>query len=112
MTDPIGPINASGGLRGAAKRSQQLALSRESADHDDEPANLPAIIETPEEPAPAPRRLNFATIAAQIISGGQKRGLRGGRDTLDRARSTYLETEWSGPNDRRIPTGRITKTDV
>jgi hypothetical protein len=44
--------------------------------------------------------------------GGQKRGLRGGPETLDHARTTYLETEWSGPADRRPAPGRITKTEI
>lgn len=59
------------------------------------------------------RRGGFATFAAQMLGqGGQKRGLRGGPETLDRARSTYLETEWSGPADRRPSPGRITKTEI
>ena len=44
--------------------------------------------------------------------GGQKRGLRGGPETLDHARTAYLETEWSGPADRRPPPGRIAKTEI
>jgi hypothetical protein len=44
--------------------------------------------------------------------GGQRRGLRGGPETLDKARSAYLEAEWSGPADRRVRTGRITKTEI
>ena len=75
----------------------------------------------PPEPAPddvrsfeaKPRRGGFAGFAAQMLGqGGQKRGLRGGPETLDRARSTYLETEWSGPADRRPHPGRITKTEI
>ena len=51
--------------------------------------------------------------AAQVLGqGGQKRGLRGGPETLDRARSTYLGTEWSGPADRRPHPGQITKTEI
>jgi hypothetical protein len=66
------------------------------------------------EPVDAkPRRGGFATFAAQVLGqGGQKRGLRGGPETLDKARSTYLETEWSGPADRRPHPGRITKTEI
>jgi hypothetical protein len=60
----------------------------------------------------APRR-GFGAFAAQILGqGGQKRGLRGGPETLDHARATYLETEWSGPADRRPSPGRITKTEI
>jgi hypothetical protein len=62
---------------------------------------------------PKPRRANPAPFTAQVLGqGGQKRGLRGGPETLDKARSTYLETEWSGPADRRPHPGRITKTEI
>jgi hypothetical protein len=43
---------------------------------------------------------------------GQKRGLRGGQEVLDTARSTYLGTEYSGPADRRPPTGLLKKTKI
>ena len=62
---------------------------------------------------PRTRKGAFAGFAAQVLGqGGQKRGLRGGPETLDRARSTYLETEWSGPADRRPHPGRIAKTEI
>ena len=50
-----------------------------------------------------------AHMAAQ---GARMRGLRSGQKVLETARSVYLGTEWSGPNDRRLQTGKITKTDV
>lgn len=50
--------------------------------------------------------------AAQMLSGGEKRGLRGGPETLDRAKSTYLKSEYSGSNDRRPRPGRVTRTDI
>ena len=50
---------------------------------------------------------------AQILSqGGIKRGLKGGKEVLEAARSTYLKTEWSGPTDRRPREGLLTKTKV
>jgi hypothetical protein len=78
--------------------------------------NLPAII-----PGSGPTRqpVNKAGIdqlsefAAQLIGqNGQKRGLRGGSETLDKARSSYLGAEWSGVADRRPQAGRITKTEI
>jgi hypothetical protein len=67
----------------------------------------PAQDETPAPPAGA------AAFAAQMLGqDGQKRGLRGGPETLDKARSTYLGAEWSGPADRRPRPGRVTKTDI
>jgi hypothetical protein len=47
-----------------------------------------------------------------IAQSARARGLRGGAQVLERARSTYLETEFSGPNDRRASAGRITKTEA
>jgi len=44
--------------------------------------------------------------------GGQKRGLRGGQEVLDAARSTYLGTEYSGHADRRPRAGVIRKTEI
>ena len=60
-----------------------------------------------------PQPAGPAAFAAQVMGqGGQKRGLRGGPETLDNARTAYLETEWSGPADRRPPPGRIAKTEI
>ena len=64
---------------------------------------------------PAPRRLAsaFAAFAAHLMGQtGQKRGLRGGQEVLDTARSTYLGTEFSGPPDRRPRAGLIKKTEL
>ena len=78
------------------------------------PVADPEAQETDNPPNPAKtRRGGFAGFAAQMLGqGGQKRGLRGGPETLDRARSTYLGAEWSGPADRRPRPGRITKTEI
>jgi hypothetical protein len=62
---------------------------------------------------PPPRREGFAAFAAHVMGqSGQKRGLRGGQEVLDTARSTYLGTEYSGPADRRPPTGLLKKTNI
>ena len=51
--------------------------------------------------------------STQVLGqGGGKRGLKGGPPVLNQAKAAYLETEWSGPDDRRIPPGRITRTEV
>jgi hypothetical protein len=51
--------------------------------------------------------------SAQLLGqDGQKRGLRGGAPVLDAARSAYLETEYSGPADRRPRKGAATIEDV
>ena len=79
-------------------------------------SNLPAVIAgaatTKVVPA-GPGLDQVAEFTAQLIGqGGVKRGLRGGAETLDKARSSYLGAEWSGQADRRPPTGRITKTEI
>jgi hypothetical protein len=54
-----------------------------------------------------------SAFAAQVLGqSGQKRGLRGGPQVLDHARSAYLDAEWSGHADRRPPKGVITKTEI
>ena len=54
-----------------------------------------------------------AAFAAHVMGQtGQKRGLRGGPQVLDHARSTYLGAEWSGHADRRPAKGVITKTEI
>jgi hypothetical protein len=86
-------------------------------------SNLPVLF-TP--PAPSaerePRRERVAppaepagpgAFAAQLLGqDGRKRGLRGGQPVIEAARSAYLETEYSGPNDRRPPKGRLTRTEI
>jgi hypothetical protein len=50
---------------------------------------------------------------AQLFTQGTiKRGLRGGKEVLDAARTSYLKAEWSGPADRRPRKGLVTKTKI
>ncbi|NEX91676.1 hypothetical protein G3573_02735, partial [Caulobacter sp. 17J65-9] len=63
-------------------------------------------------PEPAPGGGGDAFAAQLMGQGGQKRGLKGGKEVLDQARTTYLGTEYSGAADRRAPKGRVTKTEV
>ena len=51
-------------------------------------------------------------LAAQLLGGGARRGLKGGPETLGAAKSSYLETEWSGDADRRAPPGGRTRKKV
>ncbi len=60
-----------------------------------------------------PVAVEESAFQAQMLGqGGGRRGLKGGPLTLDHAKAVYLETEWSGPDDRRAPSGKIKKTDV
>lgn len=54
-----------------------------------------------------------SVFAAQLLGQtGRKRGLKGGLPVLDEAKAAYLETEWSGPSDRRLAAGKMTRTDI
>ncbi|HVN02157.1 MAG TPA: hypothetical protein VMT68_18295 [Caulobacteraceae bacterium] len=66
----------------------------------------------PAEPLAAPHQPPTNLDAHLIAQEARVRGLRGGQKVLETARNVYLETEWSGPNDRRTRTGRITKTEA
>ena len=69
--------------------------------------------ETPSPPPEPPRRGSLAAFAAHLMGQrGQKRGLRGGQEVLDAARSTYLGTEYSGESDRRPKAGLLKKTNI
>lgn len=106
MTEPVSPV---GGPRRVSSRQEASDGDRpDGADR-----RLPVVVNPqPKTEPPRSRRAAFAAFAAQIMGGGPKRGLRGGPETLDKARAAYLETEWSGPADRRVRAGRITKTEI
>jgi hypothetical protein len=72
-----------------------------------ESARAPAVVAAQAKPKSDP-----AFDAQMLTQGSVKRGLRGGKEVLDAARSTYLKTEWSGPSDRRPPEGLFTKTKI
>jgi hypothetical protein len=58
-------------------------------------------------------RRTFTDFAAHLLGQRERRrGLKGGPETLDAARRTYLSTEYSGNADRRPAAGRLTKTEV
>jgi hypothetical protein len=53
-----------------------------------------------------------ASFAAQLLGQpGVKRGLKGGPEVIDGARSAYLETKFLG-NERRLPKGVIARKDI
>lgn len=90
---------------------------RRAEDRRVDPAKLPVPVEgsaaeTPPKPRPQPAAGPDAAFSAQLMAGTPKRGLKGGPETLDKARSTYLGAEYSGANDRRPKKGRITKTEI
>jgi hypothetical protein len=107
MSDPIDPIRRAGPARRA------LPAPRDSDRHEtDEETVFVVEDEAPPPPRP-PRREGFAAFAAHVMGqSGQKRGLRGGQEVLDTARSTYLGTEYSGEADRRPKAGLLKKTNI
>ena len=107
MNGPIDPI------RRAQAARRALPAPRES-DRPEADGEEDVTFVRDEQPAPPPpRRGAFAAFAAHLMGqSGQKRGLRGGQEVLDAARSTYLGTEYSGQADRRPKAGLIKKTEI
>ncbi|NQE65064.1 hypothetical protein [Caulobacter sp. RHG1] len=109
MNDPIDPIRRSGHARRA------LPAPRDKSRPESEEEVVFTVEEDvpPPRSEPPPRREGFAAFAAHVMGqSGQKRGLRGGQEVLDTARTTYLGTEYSGPADRRPKTGLLKKTNI
>ncbi len=51
--------------------------------------------------------------AAHVLGASeQRRGLKGGLSVLQTARCAYLETQWSGHQDRRAASGGLALTRV
>ena len=94
--------------RRAGSTARELVPLGEAADHAAPSEDNPA------RPAPRPAADPGATaFAAQMIGQtGQRKGLKGGPPVLGAARSTYLGTEYSGPNERRPGAGKGKRTDV
>lgn len=87
--------------RSADRRASGRALVPAGERRDETPSSKPRL--APRDPA----------FSAQLLGqDGQKRGLRGGAPVLNAARSTYLETEYSGEADRRPRKGGAKVEDV
>lgn len=109
MTEPIDPLR-SPRVVPADDRRRGDGDRRGAADTEEGAECPPAVIVAPCDPAPPPeiRPSGASEVFAQLLGQGQRRrGLRGGRPVLDAARSTYLETEYSGPDDRRPKPGKV-----
>jgi hypothetical protein len=74
-------------------------------------SNLPALIQgvsaDPTQASDAETRRDPAFEAQVLGQSGQRRGLKGGQPVLDAARAAYLDAEWRGAGDRRLPAGAI-----
>jgi hypothetical protein len=93
--------------------SRPRSPGRRAADRSAAEKRLPVASGPAREAKPADKPGSpDAGVAAQMLGEGPRRGLKGGEDTLKRARSTYLGAEYSGGADRRPKKGRITKTEI
>jgi hypothetical protein len=106
MTGAIAPIRS---IRPIRRESSRMAVGRgEGAT----PAFNVSITVGPADPPTAPTQPPTNLAAHIAAQEARVRGLRGGQNVLDTARNTYLQTEFSGRDDRRLQVGKITKTDV
>ena len=107
MTDPVQPVKRAPKTE-PIRRGRALVLLRRKLEQyaaGMEPS------EAGDPPAPE-RHPGGAAVHAHLLGEGQRRGLKGGPEVLEKARSTYLNMEYAGPRDRRARKGRITKTEV
>ncbi len=109
MSDQIDPVQPLLPERRWRLRRREDVHGKPAADGD----TLAEPVEAADAPDLRDRMSGFAAFAAQLLGQpGIKRGLRGGPEVLGQARAAYLEAEYSGPGERRIPAGRISRTDV
>jgi hypothetical protein len=105
---PIDPIRPARLVRWQPRQAAQ-------EEREPDPASVNVTINIgakPTEPGPCLSQPSISPAAHMLAQNARTRGLRAGQKVLETARHVYLETEWSGPNDRRIPTGRIAKTKI
>lgn len=92
--------------RRAPRRAEEAAASSERRD---------LVVAGPRQeqpPASGGASTASASFAAQLLGQpGVKRGLKGGPEIIDGARSAYLETKFLGA-DRRLPKGVIARKDL
>jgi hypothetical protein len=110
MTDPIDPVRRSVASRPTRRRGEDRRREGEGDPRPDLAFPVPSPERHDPEPTPPPSDSAFA---AQVIGqGGQKKGLKGGKEVLEKARGAYLGREYSGEADRRPPPGIIKKTEI
>ncbi len=107
--------------RNSKETGQPRSAGRRATDQAAQDARLPVAIgqarEVPRDRAQdkarkEPPATTDAGVAAQLMGEAPKRGLKGGPETLERARGAYLNAEYSGDADRRPKKGRVTKTEI
>jgi hypothetical protein len=109
VTDGVGRIPPTD--RRGGDRRQMLRRAKADGDGRDLVPIAPVVEHEP--PAPKSKEDGPSAFAAQLLGqDGVKRGLKGGQEVLDQARSTYLRAEHSGEGDRRPQPGQAKKTDI
>jgi hypothetical protein len=120
MTERLDPTRPYGDRRQYERRREDRDAPESRPA--EEPNTLPVPVSNPyaaphaaphahEHTSPPPLD-GQAAFAAQLLGQpGVKRGLKA-PGTVETARSAYLETEYSGPADRRPPKGLIKKTAI
>ncbi|MBI1406524.1 MAG: hypothetical protein GC145_10410 [Caulobacter sp.] len=114
MTERLDPIRPYGDRRQFRRRGEdQAAAAPETPQGGTNlPVPAPAGPHARERHSPPPLDGQAAFSAQLLGQPGVRRGLRGGSEVIDAARSAYLETEYSGPSDRRPSKGLLKKTEI
>jgi len=116
MTERLDPIRPYGDRRQQQRREEDKHLPPSASPA--EPAaksSLPVPVDAAkarERTSPPPLDGQAAFSAQLLGQPGVRRGLRGGPGVVEAARSAYLETNYSGPADRRPNKGILKKTDI
>ncbi len=104
MTKPISSAGRIGGVgRASGRRASDASRAGEAARPEAAAAALPAS----SDPLDAP-----LAISAQILGQSGAAEPAAPAKTADKARTAYLDVEWSGGADRRNRLGRIAKTKI
>ncbi len=108
MTLPVDPTRRAGKTpTPRRRRTDAMALPAAASDQGKRATEIIPVETPPASPQTDP------VFAAQILGqDGQRRGLKGGPELLQKAQATYLGAEWSGGADRRAKKGAKAKTEI
>ena len=112
MTDPVSPVSRTTRTEPLRRDRNLVVLRRRMEEYAAGLEPRPSAADDEEPPMPERPGSTSAVHAHLLGQEGQKRGLRGGPEVLEKARASYLENEYAGPRDRRTKKGRITKTEI
>ena len=120
MTERLDPVRDRGDRRQHWRRGEDAPgpdRSRKTQASEPPPATerlpVPVSSASTREQAGPPPGDGPSAFAAQLLGQpGIKRGLRGGPEVIDAARSAYLEAEYSGLADRRPGKGLLKKAEI